>query len=263
MIKKLTKEIQDFLSLEERTEQQILQGAMILLRINRNRVLNQQICRRPKRFEKKLVYELNKHLAYRLDGMTLQEVRRMDGEVLNNVDEILDKGKPDEDGDVDNQNDDTAGRQPKLGRRADHAALPPEIQALWDRNAGRWKKIKEARATVETLDMPCDRYEYLKFMKEAYTLYKQDMAKYDSYKTDASPAASTPDKEISSARAYISKQRKNYENLLAEDLTDKAAALKEKLQQRVDVLLNNKAALSSDLKVWLTEHNFDVPTGED
>ena len=56
--------------------------------------------------------------------------------------------------------------------------------------------------------MPCDRYEYLKFMNEAYIAYKTDMLKYDTYDINDAKGANS-DAEISSARAYISRYRKS------------------------------------------------------
>lgn len=257
---KLTKEIQELLAKEALSTSDILHGADILLRINRNHALYQLMLRNPKRYEKKLVYELNKHLAYRLDGLTLQEVRDMDNKVITEVDALIAEGEPEtEEGKETADDNDTT--TPKRGRRADHASLPVEIQALWDKNADRYKKIKEARATVETLEMACDRYEYLKFMKEAYAAYKTDMQKYDDYKADAEEKK--PTIKVSSARAYISKNCPKYETLsTSPDTAEQASALKEKIQQRVDAILNAGEALSDGLAAWLTQHDFDVPTNE-
>lgn len=259
---KFTREIQKFLLLEERTEKQIIEGAGLLLRINRNKAMHQQILRNPKRKEAKVVYELNKHLKYRLDGLTLAEVGRMDRKVTAQIDAMIAEGKPETDGDGADQCD-TA--QPRLGKRADHDTLPPEIQGLWEINAERYKSIKEARATVETLDAPCDRYEYLKFMNEAYAAYKRDMAKYDAYKPgleDGKDAGNT-DAAVSSARAYISKARKKYDGLLADADTEELGKLHEKIQQRVDILIDCNAALSDELVQWLIDNNFGITYGNE
>ncbi len=242
---KFTRQIQKFLLLGERTEEQIIEGADLLLRINRNRAMHQQILRNPKRREQKVVYELNKHLKYRLDGLTLAEVGRMDKKVTAEVDAMIADGQPDL-------------AQPKLGKRADHDSLPPEIQGLWEINAERYKTIKEARATVETLDAPCDRYEYLKFMSEAYTAYKRDMAKYDAYKPGLDDGGTVGNTEaaVSSARAYISKARRKYDELLAAGDNEELEKLHEKIQQRVDVLIDNNAAVSGELVEWLRNNNF-------
>ena len=259
---KFTQQIQRFLLLENRTEEQIIEGADLLLRINRNKAMHQQILRNPKRKEQKVVYELNKHLKYRLDGLTLAEVGRMDRKVTAQIDAMIAGGKPETDDDGADERD---ASQPRLGKRADHDSLPPEIQGLWDINAERYKNIKEARATVETLDAPCDRYEYLKFMSEAYAAYKRDMAKYDAYKPglDEGKAAGGNEAAVSSARAYISKARKKYDGLLADGDNEELEKLRGKIQQRVDLLVDCNAALSDELVQWLVDNNFGINYGNE
>ena len=259
--KKFTEQIQKFLLLEDRTGEQVIKGADLLLRINKNRAMHQRIVRNPKRMEQKVVYELNKHLKYRLDGLTLAEVHRMNRTVTAKVDTLIAEGKPDTDGGGASQPD---ASQPRLGKRADHDTLPPEIQGLWEINAERYKAIKEARATVETLDAPCDRYEYLKFMNEAYTAYKTDMAKYDAYKAgDGTEKHAGADTSVQSARAYVSKARKKYDELLAAGGGEEADRLHEKIQQRVDILMDYNAAVSDDLAAWLHANNFALILGDE
>lgn len=258
---KFTEQIQKFLLLENRTGEQITEGADLLLRINKNRAMHQRILRSPKRMEQKVVYELGKHLKYRLDGLTLAEVRRMNKTVISEIDKLItENGTPEADGGADQPE----ASQPRLGKRADHDTLPPEIQGLWEINAERYKSIKEARATVETLDAPCDRYEYLKFMNEAYTAYKTDMARYDAYKAgDDTGRHAGADTSVQSARAYISKARKKYDELVANGGGEEADRLHGKIQQRVDVLTDYNAAVSDDLVEWLRNNNFDIVPGDE
>lgn len=252
---KFTKDIQAFVSLPDRTEDDIRRGAELLLRINRNQALYQQIFRRPRRMEEKLVYELNKHLKYRLDGLTLQEVRRMNRDVTEKVDRLLSEPEKEKTG-----SRDTAKT---LGRRPDHDSLPAEIRQLWDDNAERWKKMKETRASIELLTMACDRYEYLKALDEMYTRYKTDMARYDSYNPEDRKPEPSAEVQVSSARAYISKNRKKYEQLVQESPAD-ATQLWNNIRQRVEVLRKFNAAMSDDLKEWLKANGIapsDSPRG--
>lgn len=256
---KLTKEIQLWLAKETMSDDDIKRGAELLLRINRNRVLYQNICRKPQRFVSKLRYELQKHLRYRLDGLTLVEVKRMEARVLPQVKVTLNEGVP--------VTTETAelNDEPKRGKRADHDTLPDDIKALWDTNAERYKKMKEAYYTCLSLDMPCDRYEYVKLLAETYKLYKRDMAKYDAWTADGSDteaADADTTKAVSSARSYISKQRKQYDNLTATGDNEAAAALKEKIQQRVTLLVDNEATMSDELTQWLTERGFNLSADE-
>lgn len=267
---KLTKDIQQWLAVEQKTDEAICQGAALLLRINRNRVLYQNICRRPQHLLSKLTYELQKHLRYRLDGLTLQDVREMERKVLPEVKQAIDDGQPDTSAApaaaapveqaASEQGEPLDTTTAKRGKRADHDSLPAEIQQLWTDNAERWKKMKEAFATCQTLDLPCDRYEYVKLLRETYQRYKADMATYDEWqpseetpKAEPSPAAA-----VSSARSYISKHRTLFDSLTADGDAEKREQLREKIQQRVDVLAQNGAALSDDLTSWLTERGFTI-----
>ena len=65
----------------EHTDDNIREGAMMLLQINNNRHLYQQILLRPQKMLDHLVYELQKHYGYRTKGMTLDEVHKFDVEV--------------------------------------------------------------------------------------------------------------------------------------------------------------------------------------
>lgn len=254
---KLTKEIQTFLDIDPKTDDDIIAGAGILLRINRNKALHQNICRKPQKLLSKLTYELQKHLRYRLDGLTLAEVRKQEAEVLPVVAEAIAEGCPV----TDDEETDAESTEPHRGRRADHDSLPDEIKALWTKNAERWKRMKEAFATCQELEMACDRYEYVKMLSETYKKYREDMNTYDSYVAggDKDKAkAPSADKAVSLARSYISKNKAKYDELVASGDTDAASALKEKLQQRVDTLVANNAAMGDDLQQWLTANAFNM-----
>ena len=84
MDQKLTKQIQDWLNAMP-DQQDIVKGATMLLQLNRNRILYQNILRNPVKLKGKLVYELQKHLNIRLDGLTVQDVKVMDDKVRREV----------------------------------------------------------------------------------------------------------------------------------------------------------------------------------
>lgn len=65
----------------EHTDENIREGAMMLLQINNNKHLYQVISFNPQGKLELLKYELRKHLNYRNAGMTLDEVRAYDSEV--------------------------------------------------------------------------------------------------------------------------------------------------------------------------------------
>lgn len=268
-----TKKIAEWLNSEHTSNDAIIAGANLLVLVNNNRALHQNIVRNPKRMLAKLEYELNKHMRYRLDGLTLQDVRRMDEELSKPLDQaitvMLPAGDNEDDGDTSLPLQVDGGIVRK-GIRPDHDNLPSVIQQLWAKNAERWKKIKETFETCKTLELSCDRYEYLKILKVTWYSYKADMAKYDSYMLVAGGEGQEGDnpvvldaeakKMVTLARAYISTNlnklttliEKNKEAGLDDKAADKLEEWRTKIQQRVDVLTSNHQVIDDDLKAQLT-----------
>lgn len=235
-----TAQIQTWLAKPEHSKDDLVQGATYVLKLTRNQALFNTIMRRPERYEDKIIYELKKRLPMRLDHMTRSDVKALEAEVLPAITPLIDTTENQDEGE---ETQDASA----VGKRADHEQLPVEIQQLWDANAERWKKIKELYNTCKELEKPCDRYEYLKLLKETWYAYKKDFAVYDSYKIGENPeptgvsvdssASEITVKDVTNARAYISK---NLEKL--ETMTDKGSEeyikLKEKVAQRINVILN-------------------------
>ena len=252
----LTKRMVAFLEATEVTEDDIRSAADILFKLNHNRFLCELIKKRPQRYVDKLTHELNRYLKPRLDGMTCADVNRMDEEVTPIIRTIVFEKQPEDIPEEEGVTVDDDMPKKKLGKRADHEELPAEIKALWDINAERWKKMKEAFATCQELESSCDRYEYLKILKELYVAYKADMDKYDSWNPDSASAAAADAKEINNARAYISRNRPEYDKLIEAGDNLAADKLRAKIQERVTVLVANKANVSEDLNAWLLDNEF-------
>nr|DAX18797.1 MAG TPA: hypothetical protein [Caudoviricetes sp.] len=262
-----TAQIQTWLAKPEHSKDDLVQGATYVLKLTRNQALFNTIMRRPERYEDKIIYELKKRLPMRLDHMTRSDVKALEAEVLPAITPLIDTTENQDEGE---ETQDASA----VGKRADHEQLPVEIQQLWDANAERWKKIKELYNTCKELEKPCDRYEYLKLLKETWYAYKKDFAVYDSYKIGENPeptgvsvdssASEITVKDVTNARAYISK---NLEKL--ETMTDKGSEeyikLKEKVAQRINVILNAGESFSDDMITRLapvfTEINFDENKG--
>lgn len=262
-----TAQIQTWLAKPEHSKDDLVQGATYVLKLTRNQALFNTIMRRPERYEDKIIYELKKRLPMRLDHMTRSDVKALETEVLPAITPLIDTTENQDEGE---ETQDASA----VGKRADHEQLPVEIQQLWDANAERWKKIKELYNTCKELEKPCDRYEYLKLLKETWYAYKKDFAVYDSYKIGENPeptgvsvdssASEITVKDVTNARAYISK---NLEKL--ETMTDKGSEeyikLKEKVAQRINVILNAGESFSDDMITRLapvfTEINFDENKG--
>ena len=188
----------------EHTDANIREGALLLLQMNNNRHLYQLINFDPQGKLELLKYELQKHLNYRIEGMTIDDVRDYDKKVTPILQTAVDKTS-----EADNIAKQLAPHLPVVesenldsivpsaivakGKRADHDQLPENIQAIWENNCALWKKIKEHFEACKAYDMSCDRYEglhaadedfkrMLLTLKEEYYAYKQAMDVYDHAK---------------------------------------------------------------------------------
>ena len=157
----LTAKIHNFLQLKNPTEAQIIEGATLLLQCNPNRErgIYNTAMRRPKAALPWIRTDLKKYYDIRKRGLTTLEVEKFNKETVNRVEETLSRvptGVVQPDGD--------APIVPALGtrgKRADHDRLPPEVQAIWDRNADRWKKMERlhfqlAQMIAKPGYAPCD-----------------------------------------------------------------------------------------------------------
>ena len=77
---KFTQKVKEWFD-KDHTDENIREGAMMLLQINNNKHLYQVISFNPQGKLELLKYELRKHLNYRNAGMTLDEVKEYDKKV--------------------------------------------------------------------------------------------------------------------------------------------------------------------------------------
>lgn len=249
---------------------------MLLLQLNRDNAMYQRIMRRKERELPFLEYKLRRFLQMRQDGQTIKDVVKLDNEITPQIaaatgtidtGETLPMVVPTED-----SGPESLPSYVRKGIRPDHDKLPANIQAIWPANVERWKKIKEAFETCKQLTEPCDRYEYLKVLKETWYKYKEDMARYDDYRlTDdtatvpdapATGDALTPEqeKELKNADSYISKNLPQLQQLVAaakeeefnEEQKKALESLRQRIQQRVDVLLKCGRTLTDERREQLT-----------
>ena len=271
---KFVKELSDWMNNDHSSDEKIREGANLLLRINRNTNLYQQILRTPQRMLKKLEYEIGKHLRIRMDGLTTDDVVKMNNEIMPEVDSAI-KAVPvgaqdimpgaqdimpvvmvPEDGDGENV--------VVKGIRPDHDKLPEEIKLLWVKNAERWKKIKELFELIKSLNEPCDRYEHLKILKELWYSYKNDMSRYDDFHLTGDEGSSEGegghelsdiDKNfIDNAHSYISRnlpvlmelKKEAQEPDFSEEKITQLENLRMRVQSRVDTLIRFKVEMSQE-----------------
>lgn len=260
----------------EHTDANIREGALLLLQMNNNRHLYQLINFDPQGKLELLKYELQKHLNYRIEGMTIDDVRNYDKAVTPVLQTAVDKTS-----EADKIAKQLAPHLPVLesenldsivpsaivakGKRADHDQLPENIQAIWDNNCALWKKIKEHFEACKAYDMSCDRYEglhaadedfkrMLLTLKEEYYAYKQAMDVYDHAQpgdaekqpAEEQPEAAITSKQIGNARSYITKNLDQLIGLTEAGNTDKADALRAKVNERVQLLITAKAEITAD-----------------
>ena len=171
-----TRQLQDYLATPS-DERDVAQGALLLLRINSNRYLYACACAAPARYADTIAYELTKHLRIRLDGLTRQDVARMEREALPNIEDTISQGAPVITPDADHPKGQYRGRRP------DHDQLPDDIKQLYDTNGELYFKMKQTFETLKTMadKEPCDRYELLKLLKRADEKYRTNWDAYDSY----------------------------------------------------------------------------------
>lgn len=260
----------------EHTDANIREGALLLLQMNNNRHLYQLINFDPQGKLELLKYELQKHLNYRIEGMTIDDVRNYDKAVTPVLQTAVDKtSEADKIAKqlaphlpvVESENLDSIMPSAIVakGKRTDHDQLPENIQAIWDNNCALWKKIKEHFEACKAYDMSCDRYEglhaadedfkrMLLTLKEEYYAYKQAMDVYDHAKpgdaekqpAEEQPEAAITSKQIGNARSYITKNLDQLIGLMEAGNTDKAAALRAKVNERVQLLITAKAEITAD-----------------
>lgn len=168
----LTKGIQDFLQIENPTDGQIKDAALMLLRLDRSQWRYNRHCKSPQYWCHFVTEELKKWLKIRLDNMTIEGIVKLEQTEMPKVAKII------KDGTVSKKNDKTI-----KGKRSDHDKLPEEIQKLWDGNAELYKQIKEHYNTLLSMmdEQPCDRYQELDLLKTKADKYRTQMDAYDSY----------------------------------------------------------------------------------
>ncbi len=271
---KFTEKLVEWLRKDHTDEAVVRDGAMLLLQLNRNQGLYQRIMRNPLRAVAKLEYEIQKHVNYRLKGYTIGDIVKLDHEIIPDVKlavDFCDKRQQEDNSteanvfphfEAPNDVHYTENIIPVSGKRPDHDQLPKEIQDIWPKNAERWKKIKETYNLLLTINEPCDRFEHLQLLKEAWYTYKKEMCRYDDFRTSAQVEKEEADKkeaeknqrDIDYAHTFITKNLPQLLELveMAKDpdfnQQDKLEEKRTFIQNRVDILLRNGVVIGEERK---------------
>lgn len=157
-------------------------GAELLLRINRNRILYNNIMRNPERHAATLEYQMQKILKQRLIDTTHEEVAQM----MTQVDAIAE------------QHGFTRSPRSEFqrGKRADHDQLPPDVQQLYVDNADIMRRMRETHTRlrmINSTNSTCpdsDRYPLAKDIIRLDLQYRDNWNLYDHY-VKGTPLAAT------------------------------------------------------------------------
>lgn len=271
----LTIRLKAWLEKESHTDNEdIMEGAQMLLKLNRNQALFNTISRRPGKYVSKIEYELKKFLPMRLNRMTIGDVKKLDAELTPEIQDAINN----ETGSADDELNEKEDLPAHGGKRSDHDSLPDDIKSIWEENAMRWKKVKLVFNQLKTLTQPCDRYELLMQLKETWYKYKAEFERYDSFELNSTTTEGESEpaeviKQITNARAYISKNIDKLQQLKSKTLSDnpsdkdieKYKNLCNNLRKRLTLLLDNSQVVGDDVLAKLAEGGVEIEkaTGDD
>lgn len=266
----LTAKIYQFLKLENPTEEQIIEGATLLLKCNpsRERGIYNTAMRRPRATLPWIRTDLKKYYDIRQRGLTTQEVERFNSETVSLVEQTLSQVPST----VERDSEDALA-VPILGVRGlrdDHDQLPEDIRQLWEKNAERWKKMRQmhfqlAQMIARPDYAPCDGNELCYALRQTDTDLRNDYEIYDSFVVEsATPPADGADgidsfaenvKTIQSCRTAISRG-------LSRKKAHYDASLK-RMQDAVNTLFALKQTIKPETIGRLKELGIAIPEAMD
>lgn len=189
MDKEFTNKLQTWLSLP-REDRDWDEGALMLLQLTGNKIMYRNLSVNPEGKANFIEGKLQQYLEFRLAELTHEQVKEMQ----HAVEEIVKEH-------TEFKSDDNEAKNFKAGKRADHDALPEEIQALYVENLDIVHRMRELHLklrTMSTTDSTCadsDRYPFLKeFIKLDKKLH-DNWNVYDHFVAKAETAESAEEAE--------------------------------------------------------------------
>lgn len=167
-----TQKLQAWLNLP-REERDWEAGAMMLLQLSGNKIMYRNISVNPKGKAEFIEGKLQQYLKFRLAALTHEQVKEMEQQ----VETIMEKRSKFE-AEVNEAKDF------KAGKRADHDALPEEIQALYIENLDLVHRMRELHLKLRTMSTStavCADSERYPFLKEFIFLDKKLHDNWDRY----------------------------------------------------------------------------------
>lgn len=192
MDKTFTDKLQAWLN-QSREDRDWDEGALMLLQLTGNKIMYRNLSVNPEGKANFIEGKLQQYLEFRLAELTHEQVKEMQ----HAVEEIVKEH-------TEFKSDDNEAKNFKAGKRADHDALPEEIQALYVENLDIVHRMRELHLklrTMSTTDSTCadsDRYPFLKeFIKLDKKLH-DNWNVYDHFVTKAETAESAEEAEAKS-----------------------------------------------------------------
>jgi len=261
----LTKEIEAFLALEKPSDEEVKAASLILLRIDkRSRSIYNTAQVRPQSMLPWIRTELQKNLNIFRRGLTQATVKKYNDETVKRVKDTLAKVP-------EGVKVEKTASLPELGtrgKRSDHDTLPENIQALWDKNAERWQKMRKYHAQLaQMIAKPdykaCDGNELCYQLRQMDDELRKTYAEYDSYSPTVAAAAEKKEnadsvdaftdnmKTIQAARTAISR------GLQRKEQTEDSL---EKMQEAVNTLFRLKQVVKPQTLEKLKAAGVVIPT---
>lgn len=197
-----TAEIQAWLATPDE-EKDYEKGALYFLQLSNNKIMYRTISSNPKKYAKHIIYQIQKYVNFRVQQLTHDQVEDMQRQVALIVAEhALDKEPSPieptsvnegtvegEQGTEDSTENISAPSSSEFrkGMRADHALLPPDIQAKFQENFSLLQEMRELHLKLRMLsteDSTCpdsERYPFLKELIEKDKRLHKNWEEYDHY----------------------------------------------------------------------------------
>lgn len=243
MDNKFTEQIQKWLDASPQ-ERSLSEGAELLLKLNRNRWMYQQILRR--RLYSKLEYELRKHANIRRHGYSVDSASVFEKATMSAVKARI-----------------VAVSDAKFkGFRPDHENLPEDIKAIPEENARLFHRLKELFESLKNREdeQPCDRHEDVYQLAQLDAEIRKNWERYDRYsasgdttdgETEVASLAAPTAAQVSAARKYLSSNASKLRSFVEAGEDDKSAALRSKMQERVDLILRAGESFKAEFQAEL------------
>ena len=225
--------LQEWVNDEKRT---VEDGCLLLLQLEGNRIHYDNLMRYPykDKLMKYLLSELSRRLKTRLVKVTHQQVTEMQDKVKAIESEHFSEEKKKE------------VEEFRKGKRADHDALPDEVQALYVENLSIVQKMRELHLKLRTLSLEnatCPDSERYPFLKELIALDKRlhsNWEVYDHYTGEDGEQVLTEDMREQSKNAVrmINLNKNRYAKKPSEELKGKILAWYGQVISPTDKLTN-------------------------